>query len=141
VRILGDGAVRLTRKNEIGKFISSLIQWSKHSIKHPAYHPENSISLIVQEHRLMYQESFYPYISLHNRKNIADFLQVNFDINIELFFIKGYRHGFKQKDIINAFLHYYNLPWSITNFEMIKQRDFRKRKNVKRILADFLVKI
>jgi len=128
------GPIRINRENSIGKFICSQVRFVKQI---PIIEPD-AIEILLPKFEFSNPAYNYATIYKEGQKNIADYLQATFDINIELFFVKGYRLGYLQKDIVESFMAYYNIPITIQNFEMIKKRDFRKRKNVKKIIANFI---
>lgn len=126
--------IKLTRENSIGKFICSQVQWSKEEVKQP----DEGITLLLPKYTYIFQQNFYPFISKQNQKNISDFLQSVFDLNLDLFFAKGYRYKYRQKDIVEAFMLHYNLPQTVTIVDMLKKRDYRKKVNVRKIIAKSL---
>ena len=131
-----DGALRLNRHGDIGKFIYSQIKW----VTDKPDEKDGGIELILPQDRTIHQELYFPYIGINGKLLIHDYLDSVFAVKANAFLIKGARHGYLQKNVIDAFIYHYGLPGTITTFEMIKQRDFRTRKNIKKIISEFLVK-
>jgi hypothetical protein len=126
------GIIVLNRNHPIGKFINCNTRWSK---ERPEPKPD-SITLQVPGSPYMDQDNFYGYITLESKRIITDYIYAMFDLAIERFFVIGYRLNFRQKDIINGFMDYYGLEPTSANYEMIKKRDYRKKINVKKIIAN-----
>jgi len=99
------GPVKLTWFHPVRKFISSQTWWTKDKPQ-----CNGGIELIIPPSADRHQELFYAYLQTEDERNIIDFIQAKFDLCLESFFIKGYRYNFQQKDIILAFITYYNLP-------------------------------
>jgi len=130
------GPIVVNRDNSIGKFIDSTILWAKEK---PNDDDKKCLLLLPCSHE-MHREYYWAYVTLEREKMITDFIQSNFLLNIELFFAKGYRQGYSQKQIIEAFIYHYNLYEIDGSYDMIKKRDFRKRKNIKKIIAENILK-
>lgn len=130
-----DGELKLNRLCDIGRFIYSQIKWTKD--KPEDY--EKGINVILPSDGTFNQYIHYPYLTKYERQVISDYLDATFALKANAFLVKGARHGYLQKNVIDAFIYHYGLPGTITTFEMIKQRDFRTRRNVKKIISEFLV--
>lgn len=131
-----DGALKLNRDSKVGKYIYSHIKW----VKEKPEETHEGIDVLLPDDYLVMQEYYYPSLSVFSRRNICDFLDATFSLKAELFFVRGYRHKYQQKDIVDAFIYHYGLPGTITTFEMIKQRDFRMRKGITKTIAEFASK-
>lgn len=129
------GHIVLTRSHPVGRFISSLVKWTKDK---PTYTEAESLALLIPDSPYMHQEFYWPYFNKEDQRAIADFVQAKLDLVIETFFVKGYRYNFTQKDIILALISHYNFPSTLATFEMLKKRDFRKRQNITKIIASLI---
>jgi len=134
----GKGAVKITRNHSIGKYINSMLRFTKQRPVR-SYH-KSIIELIIPDTPYLDQEYYYAYFTKEDERKINDFIQANFNLNVEIFFIQGYRVGFKQKDIIESLIYYYNLPNDSSTYEKIKKRDFRRRISAKKIITEIMEK-
>jgi len=130
------GPVKVTRTSDIGKFIYSTVQWTKER----PLDDDKVLSIILPDSNSMHPEFFWAYLTKEREKWISDFIQSSFNLNLDLFFAKGYRQNYRQKDIANAFIYHYGLPDNMETWEMILKRDFRKRKNIRKIIAENILK-
>jgi len=130
------GPIKLKRNHVIGRFIYATIETTHEK---PEIEEGASVFLLPDSHQYE-EEWFYFIVTTERKKWITDFIQAFFDIQVELFFVKGYRQGYRQKDIIYAFIQYYNLDNTLPMYEMIAKRDYRKRKNIKKIIAENIIK-
>ncbi len=99
------------------------------------------IELIIPSSPYIDAYNYYAYFTAEDERKITDFIQAHFTLRVEKFFIQGYRHGFKQKDIINSMIYYFNIPNSSSAYEKFKKQDFRMRKSVKKNIIQFLNEI
>lgn len=130
------GTIVVNRNNLIGKFISCNTRWSKEK----PFHREKSIPIEIPDTPYLHMELYYGYMTREDERRVNDFIQAKFDMAIEQFFTKAYTHKFLQKDIIAAIIDYYDLPNNLSTFDMLKKRDFRRRKKVSKIIAEIVTK-
>ncbi|KAA6326469.1 hypothetical protein EZS27_024425 [termite gut metagenome] len=125
-----DGVI-ITVSNDIGMIIQSMIEFS--NIPKQQEIKDNPIKLYlpVQEwNHFIYKRNFL-YVPVWKQRMIQDYLKSLFRLRIKEYFTEGYAKGFKQEQILQAFLVAYNIKNNALNYDTIKKYDYRNRKKIK----------
>lgn len=123
--------LKLDRDTDIGRFISSMWESSALPVRKKKY--ENPIELVLpinNEDHYTLSHSFI-YISELKRRMIFDYLKTSFELRRERFFHEGYKMGYRQLDIIEAFMKSYGMKNNSQNFDQLKKMDYRKREHLR----------
>jgi hypothetical protein len=128
--------ITLTRNHPIGRFICSMIKYNRD----PPAGQIGNLTLIIPDIDVIHTEIYNQYLRAEDYRAIIDFIQSSFDNKIDSYFIAGYRLKLRQKDIIESFMNMYDVQLTTANYEMLKKRDFRKRKQVLKAISEMIEK-
>jgi hypothetical protein len=129
------GRVRITRQHPVGRFIIANVSWSKE--KPSAKHDGNMEFNLPDDPRINY-DKMYGYFKKIDERSVINFIQSYFDLDVQMFYMKGYLAGFTQTDITFLCIKFYNLPLTDNVVSLLKKRDYRKRKKTIDIKMDIL---
>lgn len=132
-----EGNIVLSRKNDIGRHICSMIVTSDTPVKGiPVSDPISFIIPVTAANQYVMKYRFV-YVSRWGEEKIQDYIESEFNIRMKLLFETGYLKNYSQKQIIESILQAYNIKNTALNFEAIKKSDYRmNRKNRKIIFED-----
>jgi hypothetical protein len=133
-----DGSILLTDRHAIGRYINSMWTLSDKPLNYARAEIKNPIKLylpIQRDTKYITQNNFL-YIPAWRQTQIQTYLDSEFDRRIRDFFSIGYDYGYKQKQIIEAILTYYNIKHNKLTFDRIKKLDYRNRWRFKKSIAD-----
>lgn len=122
----------LHRKSDIGKYIFSMVLMSDFPVRRPFI--EDACTFIIPTTKHEDLKNRFLYVSFWGEQKIQDFLTVEFNRRVKLFFEKGYARNYQQKRIIEAFIAGYNLKNNANTYEAIKKNDYRKRYRTNKII-------
>jgi hypothetical protein len=126
-----DGVI-ITVSNDAGRFIQSMIEFSnipkQQEIKE---HPIKLYLPVQGWNHFVYQRNFL-YVPVWKQKMIQDYIESSFRLRIREYFEEGYGKGFKQEQILQAFLNSYNIKENATNYDAIKKYDYRCRQKIRK---------
>jgi hypothetical protein len=132
--LTANGNIILNRKHDIGKVIDSLTIPSRTPVK-----PQKDPDLVRFELPLSSKVDLnlkYFYVDKWREQKIQDYIEAEFNLRTKLFFEKGYQLGYTQKEIIEAFLSFYNIKHNSISYDAVKQNDFRRRRKTRQIIAN-----
>lgn len=128
----GEDAVRITGVNDIGKFIQSLVTVSDRPPKQPIKEHPITLLLPIQEwNHFIFEENFV-YIPEWKQRMLQNYIEASFRLRIREYFVAGYEKGYKQDQIVRAFLYAYNIKNNMTSYEAVKKYDYRNRQRIVR---------
>jgi len=125
----------LNRDNCIGKYINSM--WESSPLPVKKRKAENPVKLLLpinQDDHYKLSRSFI-YVSDLKHRMIVDYLQSSFELRRDQFFNEAYKRGYKQVDIIEAFMKAYGMKNNSMNFDQLKKMDYRKREYLRENIA------
>lgn len=129
------GYISLNTRNEIGKFINSMITVSAMPPRVPCVDNNLTILLPVQEwNHFVLSGNFITVVSWKETM-IKDYLDALYRLRIREFFTVGYEKGMSQDKLIKAFLELYGSKNNAVNYDTIKKIDFRNRKKTSKDIA------
>ena len=127
----------LTRRNDIGKLISSMVLTSDLPVTRPFCEHPVKLLLPVTKNNHYILNSRYLYVSQWGEEKIQDFVSSEFRRRVRDMFELGYKKHYPQKQIIEGILKGYNLRDNALNFDMIKKIDYRNSVNFRKsVFAD-----
>ncbi|KAA6338508.1 hypothetical protein EZS27_013483 [termite gut metagenome] len=136
--------VVISSANDAGKYIQSMIAFSNSPKTSEIKEHPIKLYLPVQEwNHFLYKRNFL-YVPVGKQKMIQDYLEASFHIRIREYFIEGYSKGFKQEQLLQAFLNSYNIKQNAVSYDAVKKYDYRYRQKIRKEisqeiqLADFL---
>lgn len=115
-----------TAQKPIGKFINSMWEISQYPVKKIQMNNPIKIKIPVRDFNTS-QLRYFLYVPRHKQEMILDYMQAAFELRREKFFMEGYRKGFPQKLIIEAFMKAYGMKYNSQNFDQLKKFDYRNR--------------
>jgi hypothetical protein len=125
-----DGVI-INVSNDIGIIIQSMVEFSNIPKQQEIKDNPIKIYLPVQEwNHFLYKRNFL-YVPVWKQRLIQDYIESLFRLRIREYFQTGYDKGFKQEQIIQAFLTSYNIKQNALNYDAIKKYDYRNRKKIK----------
>jgi len=129
------GMIKLNKRNPIGVFIDSMWSVSALPIKHNYENPVKLILPINNENHYIVKYNFIHFESW-KMNQINDYIEARMDLYIREFFQTGYEKKYCQKTIIEALLINLNIKKNQYSFDMLKQYDFRNRRNTIRKVTE-----
>lgn len=126
-----DGTIIINRREAIGLYIYSMWTILDRPIKKKECTNPCSLSVSIRRDNYYILKGNFIDIPVWREKLINDYLEAEFRLRVRDFFTIGYEKGFRQKDIIDGFLQAYNIKSNAINYDMIKQLDFRNRRDFK----------
>lgn len=131
-----NGMIKINKRNEIGMFIDSMWSISDLPVKHTAENPVKLILPINNETHYVVKYNFI-FFSSWRTTQINDYIEAMFRIRVREFFQTGCEKNYGQKTIIEGILAAMNIKKNMYTFDMIKQMDYRNRRNtVKKVVED-----
>lgn len=128
------GAVKLDSISIIG-MVANALTLHKNTPAKPIVR-NNPVKLILPQSPFINSDYNFAYLPREHERKIVMAIKSQFKIKTEYYFLVGYRAGFKQKDIIYAFLDRYNMGKSGINFDAIKKNDFRQRIKIRKLITE-----
>lgn len=127
-----NGAIKIHRRSDIGRYIDSMWVLSDLPVKRKFEKYNNPVNLILplaDNSKYIVRNNFL-YFPLYREQQINDYLEAVWNNVIREYFIIGYEKGYKQSLIIDAILKAFNIKKNALSFERIKKKDYRKRENL-----------
>lgn len=131
-----DGSILLSMKQDLGRYINSMWSTSKKPVKPREMENPCRLILPITEDNYYVLENSFIYVPVWKEAMIKNFLEAEFRRRVRDFFSIGYEKKFKQKDIIEGFLHEYGMKNNAINFDQIKKIDYRNREKFKASIAN-----
>ncbi|KAA6322771.1 hypothetical protein EZS27_027717 [termite gut metagenome] len=126
-----DDGVIITVSNDIGMIIQSMIEFSNIPKQQEIKDHPIKLYLPLQEwNHFLYRRSFL-YVPVWKQRMIQGYIETSFRIHIREYFQEGYDKGFKQEQILQAFLTSYNIKQNAINYDAIKKYDYRNRRKIR----------
>lgn len=136
-----DEPLMINTKNDIGRFIQSMVTVTDLPHKQELKESPMEVSLPVREwNHAVFRRNFI-YIPEWKQKQIRLYVESLFRLRIREFFSIGYAKGFKQDTIIRAFLEHYNIKHNALSYETVKKYDYRTRRKLREEIAKEIVSI
>ena len=127
-----DGLVKLNSTSDIGKYILSMVSVTDLPDRGESYRNPVKLALpYMRETHYQLQEQFCK-ISRFRQAQIRCFLQAEFHLRIKEFFYAGRKRGYGQDIIITAFMDAYDIKPNSMSYDMLKQFDYRHRRQITR---------
>lgn len=131
-KTLQDGSIIIKRRHDIGKMIFSQVNASPVPVSKPVFEDAVTFALPISKESDLLGK--FLYIDRWGQEKIQEFVKAKFNLRAEHFFSRGYRKGYSQKRIVEAFLAGYNIRNNSLSYEAVKKNDYRRRqKEVKEI--------
>lgn len=127
-----NGEVLLSRRNDIGKMIASVVLTSDLPVKRPFCKHPLTLILPVTKNNHYVLSTRYLHVSQWGEEKIQDFVSSEFRRRVRDMFELGYKKHYPQKQIIEGILRGYNLRDNALNFDMIKKIDYRNSVNFRK---------
>ncbi|MEF8984591.1 MAG: transcriptional regulator [Bacteroidales bacterium] len=126
-RELKDGSILIRRRHDIGKMIFSQVNASPVPVKkRPVMEDAATFTLPISSESDLLGK--FLYVDRWGQEKIQEFIQAKFNLRAEHFFQRGYKKGYSQKRIVEAFLCGYNIRNNALSYEAVKKNDYRKRQ-------------
>ncbi|MBP1593031.1 MAG: hypothetical protein H6Q12_49 [Bacteroidetes bacterium] len=129
------GTISLNTRNEIGKYINSMITVSPTPPRIPCSNETITIILPIQEWNHFVLSGNFITIVSWKEQMIREYLDALYRLRIREFFNVGYEKGMNQDRLIKAFLELYGSKNNAANYDTIKKIDFRNRKKISKEIA------
>lgn len=130
------GRIKLNNRSEIGMFIDSM--WSVSSLPINRKY-ENPVKLILPINNDTHYVVKYNFIYFESWKmtQINNYIESQMILRVREFFQTGYEKKYCQKTIIEGLLASMNIKKNQFTFDMLKQMDYRNRRNaIKKVVDD-----
>lgn len=129
-----DGPIMLSRSNDAGKFLYSMINTC--SIPPKKIEHQNPVELAIpltsaNKHIIRYR---FLFVSKWAEEKIQDYLDASFRFRMHMMFELGYKKGYAQKDIIESILQAYNMRNTAVNYDFVKKADYRHRRKIREMI-------
>ncbi len=124
------GPIRIERKDEIGKYISSRVRYSNLPVN------SEGTELILPKTTLESGNNYFLYFSIEDQRKINDYLTAQFNIFFHNFMFKGNSLGIKKKVLIESMISQLNLKNDSTIFDNLKKNDYRLRKKIENFISE-----
>jgi hypothetical protein len=123
--------VKISRSNDIGKFVYSLVKYSDFPLPPFSKSAEHYIVIdaILPDNVFNTADSHYIYFTKEDQQRINDYVTAYFNQEIRAYLIMGQELKLLQKDIIEIFMANYHLD-PVKHSGLIK-KDYRWRMKVK----------
>lgn len=118
--------ILIRRSHDIGKMIFSQVNASPIPIHRPVF--ENAVTFVLPISKESDLTDKFLYINKWGQEKIQEFIRAYFALRAKHFFERGYRKGYSQKRIVEAFLCGYNIKNDALSFEAVKRNDLRRRQ-------------
>jgi TnpA family transposase len=119
------GPIVISKRNNLGKFICI------HASESPI--PVNNQGTVLQ---LPERNDKFIYFSEDVVEIINNMIEIYFDNDFREFCIIGQELNMKRKAVYEAFMELRDIKNSSEIYDMIKKRDYRRRKNLEQVLID-----
>lgn len=126
------GAIKLHKRNDIGKFLDSMWVVTDLPVKRKYERYNNPVRIILpisQENQYIVRNNFIS-IPIYREQQVNDFLEATFNVVIREYFVTGYEKQFKKSMIIEGILKAFNIRKNAISYDRIKKKDYRNRENV-----------
>lgn len=121
--------IRINRTTEFGRVIFSLVDKTLHSVERK--YSEDDVLIKLPDVRFAHMERKFLSLSKEAEQVVNDFIDARFDATFFNFMTICRNIKLMQKDAIEYFMKAYQLRETSTNFDRLKQKDFRERKKIK----------
>lgn len=128
-----NGHITLRRNHDIGKHIMSHLCINDLPTK--SHHGENMLTFVLPRQNTLNLDNLFLYVNAWGTQQINDYIQSVFGLYTKLFFERGYKVNYSQKQIIETFLHHYNIKYSKLTYEAVKKNDYRNNRRVLNLMA------
>ena len=128
----------LTRHNDIGKFIFSIIKYSPVPITPKTSNSDNSIIVEIPQVHGSTHHCHFPTITRDDMIKINDHVSVIFNLKFQQYMLMGEKLGMLQKNTVDLFLRIHNI--NPDKFAALKKKDYRARVEIENEI-DKLAKI
>lgn len=122
------GPIPVTRNLDIGKFLCSQFEVSFLPTKKPESEYRVELQLPVLPHHA--SENKFIYYSPWREEQINDYIDFLFSIEFREFILQGKENGIMYKFLYEAFMRNKKLDPQADFYEMIKKKDWRRRKKM-----------
>lgn len=130
-----DGAILLTERHDIGRYINTMWSVSDKPVKEKDYmYPVKMIIPMKSNSAYILKYNFI-HVTTWKHVQIINYIEAEFQRRIKDYFSIGYEKKFKQVDIINGFLQAYNIKNNQLNFDQVKKLDYRNRYRFRESIA------
>jgi len=136
---LSEGNIhRISRNNNFGKYVCCLVAYGK---KKQEYNiKENTVTFrLPKSDSLSTAQNRFLYFTKESQLKIEDMIKVCFDLDMDRYYLEGKRQGFKDKQIIEAFIVERGLTEELVDNERIKKRIYRQSLKELELLTAKLV--
>jgi len=126
------GAIKLHKRNDIGKYIDSMWLISDLPVKRKFEKYNNPVKIILPicaDSAYIVRSNFL-YFPLYREQQINDYLEAMFNLIIREYFVTGFEKQFKKNMIIEGILKAFNIKKNAITYDRIKKKDYRNRENV-----------
>lgn len=121
-----EGSFSVFRKQDFGKLLCSLVQYSNLPIRHEETEHTVKLTLPIGSPPTTNARNYYLYYTKEDQAKLVDYLEVLFNIDLDSYYLSGQRQGFQQKEIIQNFIISRKLVGLIGDNETLKKRLYRK---------------
>ena len=118
--------IQIHRQNDIGRCIMGVLIELEFPEKQ--LNASDLITIHLPTLRNVDLDTKFVSVDKWGNDRIRDYILAEFNANSKAFFEIGYERNFQQKDIVDAFLHGYNIRNNSLSFEAVKKSDYRRRK-------------
>ncbi|WP_421977846.1 hypothetical protein [Roseivirga seohaensis] len=130
----------ITRTTDFGKFVCSLVRDVPKPNRLPDT-PETVHFKLPRANSLEVSRNKFAVILKSDQKKIEDFLEATFNLDYNQYYIEGIKLGFKQKEIIEAFIVSRKLSEIYSDNETLKKRQYRDdQKRLEKLKVSLLNK-
>lgn len=119
------GPITITKRNNLGKLLTI------NKVESPVPVNVEGIVLILPERN----DRFYHYPA-DVVEMLNDMIEIYFDNDLREFCLIGQELNMKRKAVYEAFMELRDIKNSSEIFDMIKKRDYRRRKNIESIIVE-----
>lgn len=122
--------ILLTRNNDIGKYIFSMIKYSPIPVPQKLTSGSNSILVEIPQVHGSTHHCHFPTITRDDMIKINDYVSVIFNLKFQQYMMMGEKLGLQQKNTVDLFLRLHNL--NPEKFGALKKKDYRKRQEIEK---------
>ncbi len=124
------GTIRISRRNSIGRHISSFVRYSNLPVSQ-----SSGTWLELPYTNIEGKDSYYLYFSVKDQHQINDYLDSMYIIFFQQMMVEGQRQKRKFRTVIDVFITMLNLQNDPTVFERLAKYDYRNRDYHRSLLA------
>lgn len=130
-----DGVV-VSGTHDIGRMIQALVTVTDKPRKQElGEHPITLYLPIQSWNHALFEENFI-YIPEWKQKQLKMYIESCFRIKVREYFLIGHQKGYRQDQIIRAFLEAYNIKFNALSYDQLKQYDYRNRRKIIREISE-----